>query len=253
MSNLTKFTQIPFEDEPEGQIPLSSLNINDIQTRINTALSGTFGSTIRNDITNPNIQYRDGVYHIPMATVGYPFRTTSGYGFLIILSKVEGDVIADGEIITQIAINNEDIPEVWIRCGEWRTSNNRIDFESEYGYNWTKLESVTQIYTDSTIEKTNIKIDDKYVYVKRISFASLPNNGTLTISTGITESITPYKVEGMAYRSTDKVYFPIPYGTEGVAAIGINYNDTSKIIAIIDYIDRTNCSGYVDFYFTYND
>lgn len=108
------------------------------------------------------------------------------------------------------------------------------------------------VITTGSVTTTNIYVNNKQVYVKRINVASLPNSGTLTISTGITQSITPYKIEGMAYRSTDKVYFPIPYGTEGVAAIGINYNDTNKVIAIIDYADRTNCSGYVDFYFTYD-
>ena len=106
--------------------------------------------------------------------------------------------------------------------------------------------------TTGSVTTTNIYVNGKQVYVKRINVASLPNNSTLTVSTGITQSITPYKIEGMAYRSTDKVYFPIPYGADGVAAIGINYNDTNKVVAIIDYTNRTNCSGYVDFYFTYN-
>lgn len=250
MSNLTKFTQIPFEDEPLGEIPLSSLNINDIQTRINTALSGTFGSTIYNTVLNPNTMYRDGIYRIIASKTYFPFVVNGNFSVLIVLSKIDNDEIEDGDIITQIAINNEN-KEIWIRCGVWLT--NKIDFTIGYSYDWVKLESVTQISTDNTIKRTNIKIDDKYVYVKRISVASLPNNSTLTIPTGITESITPYRVEGMAYRSTDKVYFPIPYGADGVAAIGINYNDTSKVVAIIDYVDRTNCSGYVDFYFTYND
>lgn len=106
--------------------------------------------------------------------------------------------------------------------------------------------------TTGSVTTTNIYVNGKQVYVKRINVASLPNNSTLTVSTGITQSITPYKIEGMAYRSTDKVYFPIPYGTEGPAAIGINYSDSNKVVAIIDYADRTNCSGYVDFYFTYD-
>lgn len=108
------------------------------------------------------------------------------------------------------------------------------------------------VITTGSVTTTNIYANNKQVYVKRINVASLANNGTTSIATNITESVTPYKIEGMVKRSTDSVYFPIPYGAEGVAAIGINYGGSTKKINIIDYADRTNCSGYVDFYFTYN-
>lgn len=250
MSNYTNFTKINFKNEPSTATPLSAGNLNSLQTNIGNSFKFVFGSSAVTNVSDPDTQYYDGVYNISVGGGNYPFTVENAWGVLIVLVKANS-TLANGDRITQIAIDNDN-HEVWIRYGRWSTSRAKLDFTPAGAYNWTKLKDILQINTDNTITKTNIKIGDKEVYVKRLTVASLANNGTVSIPTGITDNITPYKVEGMVLRSVDGVYFPIPYGTDGVAAIGINYNSTTKTVSIIDYADRTNCSGYVDFYFTYD-
>lgn len=106
--------------------------------------------------------------------------------------------------------------------------------------------------TTGSITTTNIYVNGKQVYVKRISISALPNATTSNISIGITQAVTPYKFEGMAYRSTDKTYLPIPYIAGGTSLIGLNYGGTNKILYLSTSTDRRNMSGYIDFYFTYD-
>ena len=106
--------------------------------------------------------------------------------------------------------------------------------------------------TTGSVTATNIYVNNKQVYVKRISISALPNATTSNISIGITQAVTPYKFEGMAYRSTDKMYLPIPYVASGTSLIGLNYSAADKILYLSTGTDRRNMSGYIDFYFTYD-
>lgn len=250
MSNYTNFTKINFQNEPSTNTPLSAGNLNSLQTNVSNSFKFVFGSSAITDVSNPDTQYYDGVYNITIGGGNYPFTVTSAWGVLIVLVK-PSSTISNGDRITQIAIDNDN-HEVWVRYGRWKASASKIDFTTIGAYNWTKLKDILEIKTDSTITKTNIKVGDKFVYVKRLTVASLPNASTISVPVGITDNITPYKFEGMAYRSTDNLYLPLPYVADTNAYINMNYSGSSKTISLYTPANRSNMSGYIDFYFTYD-
>lgn len=250
MSNYTNFTKINFQNEPSTNTPLSAGNMNSLQTNIGNSFKFVFGSSAATNVSDPDTQYYDGVYNITSGGGNYPFTVTSAWGVLIVLVKASS-TLSNGDRITQIAIDNDN-HEVWVRYGRWNTGRAKIDFTTTGAYNWVKLRDILPITTDGTISKTNIKIGDKFVYVKRITVASLPNASTISVPVGITDNITPYKFEGMAYRSTDNVYLPLPYVASGNSQIGLNYSGNNKTLSLTTFVDRSNMSGYIDFYFTYD-
>lgn len=255
MSKFTKFSDITFENEPSTATPLAAGNLNNIQESLQSAFDGVFGSSATTYEEDADTMYKDGVYNITEGgtTHNIPFTITSTYakGVLIVLSKPISDTISNNEKVTQIAIDNEN-QDIWIRSGVWSNSLGKIRFGGTGNYNWKKVENILPITTDGTISKTNIKIGDKFVYVKRITVTSLPNASTISVPVGITDNITPYKFEGMAYRSTDNLYLPLPYVADTNAYINMNYSGSSKTISLYTPANRSNMSGYIDFYFTYD-
>lgn len=246
MSNFSKFQSITFEDEPSTNTPLSSANINFLEENINNSLAGVFGSSGTISVNNADIVYKDGIYLIARNTTNFPFNTTNAQGILIVLSKPT-DESSSWQRVTQIAIDNNE-RKLWIRNGEYFPE----DEDTTFDVSWKSLESITKIPTDSSIEKTDMIIGSKPVYVKRLTVASLPNASTLSVPIGITDNITPYKFEGMSTRSTDNVYLPIPYTASGNSQIGLNYAGNNKTLSLTTFADRSNMSGYIDFYFTYD-
>lgn len=255
MSKFTKFSNITFQNEPSTATPLSAGNLNNIQESLQSALNGVFGSSATTYEEDADTMYKDGIFNITEGGTTYniPFTLTSSYakGVLIVLSKPMSDTIANNEKVTQIAIDNEN-QDIWIRSGVWSKSLEKIRFGNTGNYNWKKIENILPITTDGTISKTNIKIGDKFVYVKRLTVASLPNASTISVPVGITDNITPYKFEGMAYRSTDNVYLPIPYTASGNSQIGLSYAGNNKTLSLTTFTHVSNMSGYIDFYFTYD-
>lgn len=246
MSNFSKFQSITFEDEPSTNTPLSSANINFLEENINNSLAGVFGSSETISVNNADIVYKDGIYLIAKNTTNFPFNTTNAQGILIVLSKPTDDS-SSWQRVTQIAIDNNE-RKLWIRNGEYFPE----DEDASFDVSWKSLESITKIPTDSSIEKTDIIIGSKPVYVKRLTVASLPNASTISVPVGITDNITPYKFEGMAYRSTDNVYLPIPYTARGNSQIGLSYAGNNKTLSLTTFTHVSNMSGYIDFYFTYD-
>lgn len=246
MSKFTKFSNITFQNEPSTATPLSAGNLNNIQESLQSALNGVFGSSETISVNNADIVYKDGIYLIAKNTTNFPFNTTNAQGILIVLSKPT-DESSSWQRVTQIAIDNNE-RKLWIRNGEYFPE----DEDASFDVSWKSLESITKIPTDSSIEKTDMIIGSKPVYVKRLTVVSLPNASTISVPVGITDNITPYKFEGMSTRSTDNVYLPIPYIASGNSQIGLNYSGSNKTLSLTTYTDRSNMSGYIDFYFTYD-
>ena len=106
--------------------------------------------------------------------------------------------------------------------------------------------------TTGSVTATNIYSDGKQVYVKRIAISALPNNSSSNIPVDIAESVTPFKIEGMAHEGNTYIQIPyVPYGSlsDGVR---IQYGKGSKKIYIASGGNKSSYSGYVDFYFTYD-
>jgi hypothetical protein len=98
---------------------------------------------------------------------------------------------------------------------------------------------------------TNEFIDGKQVYRKRINIGNLPNSDTKDVETGLS-NVNPIKIEGMAYRSADNVFFPLPYvDTFSVGNnIAMNFQASLSKIRIVTGTDRTALTGYIDLYYT---
>ena len=99
---------------------------------------------------------------------------------------------------------------------------------------------------------TNETHDGKPVYAKKIDLGELPNNTVKNVSIGIDmTTVTVVKMEGVAYRSTDKAVFPLPLVTI-TAVESIQFFIYQNDIRVITGTDRTNCTGFVIIYYTKN-
>ena len=111
------------------------------------------------------------------------------------------------------------------------------------------------LYTNEEPIKTGRKINGKNEYVKRVSIPQLPNNGSLEIGTGLNiNEIKVIDLKGLAYRSSDNTYIPLPF----ISMTGINISLNTKVIDNILNIlietssDRTNFTGWAEVSFIYN-
>ena len=107
---------------------------------------------------------------------------------------------------------------------------------------------------------TNEYIDGKRVYRKRINCGALPNTTYSYIDTGMLyDDVTIIKIEGMANRTTDGQYFPLPLvnieNPTFQIAIALMRHGTQPeklAIRITTGIDRSAVNGIVDIYYTKN-
>lgn len=119
--------------------------------------------------------------------------------------------------------------------------------------NLNKLQTdLLNIINDNEEFTTNRIINGKQEYGKKIDLGTLPNASQKDVSIGIdTTIVTVTKMEGVAYRSTDKSVFPLPLVTvTGVESIQFFvYGNT---IRVITGTDRSNCTGFIIIYYTKN-
>lgn len=121
------------------------------------------------------------------------------------------------------------------------------------GYSANYVNNVTQanITTDGSAVKCGYKIDNKDVYVKRVSFGSLPNNATKNVATGIDLSThTVIKIEGYCKANGNNVGFPLPFSNPGNLGYSIMVNMTNNNeISVTTGIDRSNYTGWFNIYY----
>ncbi len=96
---------------------------------------------------------------------------------------------------------------------------------------------------------TNEYIDGKKVYRKRLNCGTLANAGNTVVAHGLS-NVTFVKIEGIA-RVSNVQCFPIPYSsTSPNYSITVGINSIS--VTISTGIDRTNCTAFIDLYYTKN-
>lgn len=246
-----KFEEIEFKNEPDESTPIDSGNLNAIQNRINGILKNVFGGNIKKEITRISRAIDDGIYMIESDTYKELPFTPNAYtpSWAIILTKTDIDnTLVTNEDITQIVIEG-DTKNMWIRHGYIKNS---VYEPNAAQYNWQKIETTLSIRTGYERE-TNIYLEDikKRVYVKRINGGNLPNNTTKSISTNISGNITPYKIDGMAYREDVNQNFSIPY-SNGSSFVWTFFDKSTKSIVVGTNTNRSTQTFYVDFYYTYD-
>jgi len=100
---------------------------------------------------------------------------------------------------------------------------------------------------------TNEYIDDKRVYVKRYNCGSLPNNGIKTIPHNLS-GVTTVRVEGFyKIENRDATIFPLQYIDFGAQSNSSTFYVGSVNIVINTWGDKTDCTAYIDIYYTKND
>lgn len=100
------------------------------------------------------------------------------------------------------------------------------------------------LITDGGLIPTNVIVDGKRVFLKRINFGSLPNNGSKSVPTGINfDNYELYNIDGIAKYSTNNIAFVLPFASPQNITYAIMVNiDNSNNLVVTTGIDR---SGYI--------
>lgn len=101
---------------------------------------------------------------------------------------------------------------------------------------------------------TGIKwIDGKVIYKKTIDFGTLPNNALKTVSHNISNLGYILKIEGIAKRSTDGIFFQIgnaPNPDSQSFSVSIHVSVDATSVGITTGMDRRDMAAYVTLYYT---
>lgn len=101
---------------------------------------------------------------------------------------------------------------------------------------------------------TGIKwVDGKVIYKKTIDFGTLPNNALKNVPHNISNLGYILKIEGIAKRSTDGIFFqignaPNPASQSFSVSVHVSVDDTS--VGITTGMDRRDMAAYVTLYYT---
>lgn len=101
---------------------------------------------------------------------------------------------------------------------------------------------------------TGIKwIDGKVIYKKTIDFGTLPNNALKTVSHNISNLGYILKIEGIAKRSTDGIFFQIgnaPNPDSQSFSVSIHVSVDATSVGITTGMDRRDMAAYITLYYT---
>lgn len=118
---------------------------------------------------------------------------------------------------------------------------NKIDFATFADYSLSEI-------------NTGIKwIDGKVIYKKTIDFGALPNNSLKTVPHNISNLGYILKIEGIAKRSTDGIFFQIgnaPNPDSQSYSVSIHVSVDSANVSITTGMDRRDMAAYVTLYYT---
>lgn len=240
MSIREQISKIIFKNKPDKTTPLSAGNLNQLQYNIENALKVKL-DYCNAMISNANNVTDAGIYQITNTATNLPFdpEATQHDGNICWLIVF---LVDNMDPIIQIAIDSKTL-ELWIRKSqpyevgweEWKLLN----YENE------------KIITGEEV-KTNLVVDGKTVFCKRINGGNLPNTNAISLNTEISGEITAYKIEGMAFNPETNNQLPIPF-VRPSSAISVYYAKEENVIYVRTESDRTSYTYYIDFYYTYDD
>ncbi len=98
--------------------------------------------------------------------------------------------------------------------------------------------------------ETNMIIDNKHVYLRRVNLGILPNATTKEIAISL-GNVTLIKMEGVAIRHADNYVLPLPHANTANVAnqVSIRYNGSTKKIELITNSDMSLYTGYINLYY----
>ena len=95
-------------------------------------------------------------------------------------------------------------------------------------------------------------VDGKTLYKKTVHYGALPNSTEKAVPHNISDINYIVKIEGIASRSSDSIFFQIgnvPFPSASLA-VSINITANANNITIATGIDRSNMDAYVTLYYT---
>lgn len=141
----------------------------------------------------------------------------------------------------KVASNTTMITNSLISTNQAAIGSKNIDFATFADYSLSEI-------------NTGIKwIDGKVVYKKTIDFGTLPDNALKTVPHNISSLGYVLKIEGIAKRSTDGIFFqignaPNPVSQSFSVSVHVSVDDTS--VGITTGMDRRDMAAYVTLYYT---
>lgn len=101
---------------------------------------------------------------------------------------------------------------------------------------------------------TGIKwIDSKVIYKKTIDFGTLPNNALKTVPHNISNLGYILKIEGIAKRATDGIFFQIgnaPNPASQSFSVSVHVSVDNTGVGITTGMDRRDMAAYITLYYT---
>lgn len=197
------------------------------------------------DKTNTESDFEQGYYKIVKSSGSYPTLTQTD-----IVNTNSG--VYQYELARFITSANG--------ISDFQDMRTFLDYNSIYEMIEEKIEEIE----DETVfaKKLNIitgqevatseYIDNKRVYVKRYNCGRLPNNSTKQIAHNLS-GVTTVRVEGF-YKidNRDVTIFPLQYNDIGAPINSSTFFVGTTHIAITTRDNKTDCTAYVDIYYTKN-
>ena len=141
----------------------------------------------------------------------------------------------------KVASNTTMITNSLISTNQAAIGSKNIDFATFADYSLSEI-------------NTGIKwIDGKVIYKKTIDFGTLPNNALKTVPHNISNLGYIVKIEGIAKRSTDGIFFQIgnaPTPNTQSFSVSIHVSADSTGVGITTGMDRRDMAAYVTLYYT---
>lgn len=141
----------------------------------------------------------------------------------------------------KVASNTTLITNSLISTNQAAIGSKNIDFATFADYSLSEI-------------NTGIKwIDGRVIYKKTIDFGTLPNNALKTVPHNISNLGYILKIEGIAKRSTDGIFFQIgnaPNPNAQSFSVSIHVNADSTGVGITTGMDRRDMAAYVTLYYT---
>lgn len=141
----------------------------------------------------------------------------------------------------KVASNTTMITNSLISTNQAAIGSKNIDFATFADYSLSEI-------------NTGIKwIDGKVIYKKTIDFGTLPDNALKTVPHNISNLGYILKIEGIAKRSTDGIFFQIgnaPNPNSQSFSVSIHVNADSTGVGITTGMDRRDMAAYVTLYYT---
>ena len=107
-------------------------------------------------------------------------------------------------------------------------------------------------YSTEEVDTGFTWLDGRKIYKKTVNFTSLPNSVAAFYPHGITNFLQLVRLEGVAYRASDGIFFwlPSPHNPRTVTGTAINVVVDKDTIDIAAGTDRSDLTAHITLWYT---